>query len=809
MKRNFEARFGDFYIDGQGLRDSAGVALALHPKELAVLSLLVQHAGKLVSKEVLINSVWKGVPASDASIARCISVVKSHLRKAHPGSDHWIKTEYGRGYRFVGEVSHPMSYVCEEVLNTVLDVSPDVIVLKDGTGRWLTANQAAVSLLGLEGKNWRGKTDEELAAVLPAGSVDALRSCCAGDEEVWLGAQPAHVAQSVCLPDGSERRFDFIKSPLFNQDGSRNSLIVLGRDVSGFAQEQAVNNLTAQVLDNSREAVVITDADNNIRFVNRAFPEVTGYTLEEVTGKNPRLLASGRHDDEFYQAMWHGILVEGSWRGEIWDRRKNGETYPKWLDVSTVHDRNGKLTNYIAIFTDLTDRKMAEEQIKFLAYHDPLTRLPNRLLLRDRFDQAVAAASRDGALVALLFLDLDQFKQVNDSLGHEIGDQLLLSVSKRLEGFVRDSDTVSRLGGDEFVILLTEVQEAGVVSGVAHKLINLLEEPFIVGDYALHTSFSIGISLYPDDASDFETLMKMADTAMYHAKNCGRNTYRFYTEQMNISAMERMQLQSDLKQALEAQAFELYYQPQYDLKTRKLVGLEALIRWNTGEGGVLPPERFLPAAEENGMIVQIGEWVLREACRQNRAWQDAGYEPVRVSVNLSVPQFRSNGGMVDLTRRVLEETGLAAQWLDLELNETILIQNVEHMLRVVRELKGLGVSLSIDDFGTGYSSLVYLKRFAVDRLKIDQSFVRNLGVDASDAAIVHAVIHLGRCLGLKTVAEGVETAEQLEVLQKEGCDEAQGYYYAHPLPANKVTQFLTPAGKAAKRKAFQSETAED
>jgi diguanylate cyclase (GGDEF)-like protein len=483
--------------------------------------------------------------------------------------------------------------------------------------------------------------------------------------------------------------------------------------------------------------------------------------------------------------MWRQIELDGTWRGEIWDRRKNGEIYPKWLDISTVHDESGKLTNYIAIFSDITERKATEAQLEFMAYHDALTKLPNRSLLRDRFDQAIATAMRDNTLVALLFLDLDQFKAVNDSLGHEVGDQLLLGAADRINRCVRETDTVCRLGGDEFVILLTNLQNAGGASQVAQKVLDGCSSPIAIGKHLLNTSFSIGISMYPDDGNDFDTVMKLADTAMYYAKDAGRNTYRFYTEQMNVNAMERMTWLNNMHRAIERNEFVLHYQPQFDLSTGHLIGLEALIRWNSPKQGLVPPAKFIQVAEDSGLIVPIGTWVLQEACRQNRAWQDAGYPPVVVSVNLSALQFR-RGNIVDSVEHILKETGLDPQWLELELTESILVHDIEQVLEIVRNLKKIGIGLAIDDFGTGYSSLTYLKRFSVDKLKIDQSFIRNLTVDFEDAAIVRSIIQLGKGLGLKTIAEGVETTAQTEYLRQEGCDEVQGYLFGHPLPADEA-----------------------
>ena len=495
--------------------------------------------------------------------------------------------------------------------------------------------------------------------------------------------------------------------------------------------------------------------------------------------------------------MWHTINKEGTWRGEIWDRRKNGEIYPKWLDISVVRNRDGELTNYIAIFSDITERKATAERLEFMAYHDPLTALPNRTLLRDRFELATASATRNDTLVALMFLDLDQFKHINDSLGHELGDQLLLSVAIRLQECVRETDTVSRLGGDEFVVLLTDIQNISTVTVVAQKILNQLSQPFQLNGQLLSTSFSIGICLYPDDATDFSTLLKLSDAAMYYAKDCGRNTYRFYTEQMNVNTLERLHLQNSLYAGLQREEFTLCYQPQFAICGHQLVGIESLIRWNSSTLGEISPAKFIPVAEDTGLIVQIGEWVLYESCRQNKAWQDAGFAPVTIAVNISAIQFK-RGDIVETVSSILNKTGLDPAWLELELTESILIQDVNHALEIVNQLRAIGVKLSIDDFGTGYSSLAYLKRFAVHKLKIDQSFIRNLTVDPDDAAIVHSVIQLGHSMKMRTIAEGVETEEQADFLIKEQCDEVQGYLYSHPLSPQEILQFMRKASTSVK-----------
>jgi diguanylate cyclase (GGDEF)-like protein/PAS domain S-box-containing protein len=450
---------------------------------------------------------------------------------------------------------------------------------------------------------------------------------------------------------------------------------------------------------------------------------------------------------------------------------------------------DGVFKGYRGTGSDITERRQAEQKIEYLAYHDPLTGLPNRVLLQDRLEQAIAQAERNRSGLALVFLDLDNFKKINDSLGHAAGDALLKEVALRLKRCVRDTDTISRQGGDEFVVILRELRGVDSCTPVLGKIMETLQEPYTWEGNELSTSASLGIALYPEDGSDFELLRKKADMAMYRAKEAGRNTYRFFDEEMDDEAVEHLLMRSGLRRALERQEFLLHYQPQIDLATGQVIGVEALLRWQHPEFGLVPPGRFIPIAEDSGLIVPIGEWVLREACRQAAAWQRSGLPELVMAVNLSAVQFR-RGNVEETVLRALAQSGLAPAALELELTESILIQDVEQVLASVRRLKQLGVKLSIDDFGTGYSSLSYLKRFDIDKLKIDQSFIRDLARDPDDAAIVRAIIQMAHSLGLKAIAEGVETPDLPQQLRAFGCDEAQGYLYARPMPAAEFERYL-------------------
>jgi len=546
--------------------------------------------------------------------------------------------------------------------------------------------------------------------------------------------------------------------------------------------------LDAEVFRVSREAVVITDANGSIVSVNQAFSKITGYAAAEAIGRNPRMLKSGKHDALFFEKMWEQVLREGHWQGEIWNRRKNGEIYPEWLGITMTRDSAGAVSEYIGIFMDITEHKKAQERIEQLGYYDPLTNLANRRLLSDRTKQAIAQAQRQKHMVGLIYLDLDHFKDINDSLGHLIGDELLRLVSARLLSCVRDTDTVCRMGGDEFVVLLTSVTSADNVADACSKILLALSEVYELTLHTLRISSSIGASLYPADGQNFDDLLQHADTAMYQAKAAGRSNFKLFTEAMNQRVQHRLRLQTQMKKALVANEFYLHYQPQWDLEQQCITGVEALARWQNRELGNIPPGEFIPVAEESNLIVAIGDFVMREACMQAKRWLDAGHR-MGMAVNVSYAQFTRH----DLLRSVmgiLQETQLPPELLELELTESILISDPEQVLLVVDQLAALGVTFSIDDFGTGYSSLSYLKRFPVHKLKIDQTFVRDLLTDPSDAVIVSAIINMAHSLQMQSIAEGVETLEQANRLRELGCQQVQGYWFSRPLLATQMDALL-------------------
>ena len=572
-------------------------------------------------------------------------------------------------------------------------------------------------------------------------------------------------------------------APVTDHHGRVTHFIGIQEDITRQKADEERLRQSAAVFANTSEGMTVTDLAGNILEVNQAFSDITGYRRDEVLGQNPRLLQSGRHGPEFYQAMWTTLREAGHWRGEVWNRRKNGEVYPEWLTLSTVYDEAGEPCNYIGVFADISSIKRSEEQLEYLAHHDPLTGLPNRLLFHARLEHAMEQTRRDATTLAVLFLDLDRFKSVNDLSGQAVGDRLLKEVAERLRGCVRLDDTIARIGGDEFVILLEHVGEPENAGAVARKILQGFGEPFQIEDRTQYLSASIGISIYPGDGEDVASLMRNADTAMYQVKEGDRQGYLYYTEEFTALATERAALENELHRALTLNQLQVYYQPQVDQRSGTLTGAEALLRWQHPERGLISPAVFIPIAEESGLIGEIGSWVLATACAQAQTWLDLGLDFGRVSVNVAGPQIR-HGDLVEVTRAALRESGLSPEHLELEVTEGFVMRRAEKAVEHMLGLRRLGVSLAIDDFGTGYSSLSYLKRLPIDRLKIDRSFVRDIPHDGDDAAIARAIIALAYSLGLEVIAEGVETSAQRHFLTEEGCYLAQGYLYARPLPAD-------------------------
>ncbi|WP_219093158.1 phosphodiesterase DibA [Pseudomonas sp. UMAB-40] len=547
----------------------------------------------------------------------------------------------------------------------------------------------------------------------------------------------------------------------------------------------------AAVFDCTREGVLVTDSNGLIVHVNRAFMEITGYSQAEVLGQRPSLFKSGHHAADFYQTMFATLKSLGEWSGEIWNRRKSGEIYPQWQTIRVIHDDRGQLSHYVAVFSDISAIKNSEHELKHLAHHDPLTDLPNRLLFTDRTEQALTSAQLHKRGCALLMIDLDHFKMINDSLGHTIGDALLKAVAKRMQAMLGPELTLARLGGDEFAVLAESCPQLMQAAALAQRIIEGLKEPFLIGGHQLFINTSIGISLFPGDALSAEQLLRNADSALFKAKSTGRDGYALYTEELTAHAQNRVETAVELRRALEKQELRVYYQPVHDLRTRRLVGAEALVRWEHPQRGLVPPAEFIPIAERTGLIAEIDAWVMRQACQQMCSWQQAGMALSFIAVNVSSRLF-ARRELFQQVAKVLHETGLDPAFLELEVTESAVMEDPEVALEQMHRLRELGVRLAIDDFGTGYSSLLRLKRLPVQKLKIDQGFVAGLPWDEDDAAIVRVIIALARSMGMQVHAEGIEQVEQARFLLEHDCDLGQGYWFGRPVPAEQLDWKHTP-----------------
>ena len=741
-------------------------------------------------------------------------------------------------------------------------------------------------------------------------------------QKIAAGETIEHLETQRLKSDGTTIDVSLSISPIKDKTGKLVGVSEIARDISARRRTERQSHLQSVALEAAANAIVITDNDGTIVWVNRAFTTMTGYSEEEVLGKNPRVLKSGEQPEAYYAKLWSTISSGKVWEGEIVNRRKDGTTYTEemtitpvtpqfghandthfiaikqditgrkqtedelyrahqmlqtildtipqrvfwkdrnctylgcnrtlatdagldnpaeiigksdfdlaWSETAEVYraddrlvmeqgsaklgfeeiqdrpdgrrvwlrtsklplwDREGKVIGVIGTYEDITARKVAEERVQHLAYYDALTGLPNRMLLQDRLATALAGARRRQNKVALLYLDLDRFKVINDSHGHAVGDILLQEVARRLKMWAREQDTIARLGGDEFLVVLTDVKDIHGAAIASERLMDAMTPQFVIQDHLLDVSCSLGISIFPDHGADCDTLIKNADAAMYGAKEYGRNNFQFFTAGMNAQVVERLTLENRLRLALGKRELFLMYQPQMEIVTGNITGLEVLLRWQHPDLGLVPPSKFIPIAENSGLIMSLGEWVLRTACGQARKWQDEGLPPISVAVNISAVQFRQEG-FCDLIRRILHDTGLAPQCLELELTESLLLADADVTVAVIGELRAIGVTLAIDDFGTGYSSFSYLRQFRVSKLKIDRSFIRDVAVDPDDAAIAAAIISMAKILRLKVIAEGVEDEAQISFLRSHQCDEIQGYYFSKPLPADKVADKLRGA----------------
>jgi diguanylate cyclase (GGDEF)-like protein/PAS domain S-box-containing protein len=669
----------------------------------------------------------------------------------------------------------------------LIEAIPGPVFYKDAEARYLGCNRAFETVIGRSASELIGKTAHDIA---PAELADQYHAA----DQLLFNRPGSQVYESlVRYANGEMRDVMFHKATFSRADGLVGGLVGVMLDITERKLMEDTLRQAATVFESSAEGVIITAPDASIIAVNRAFTQITGYEECEVIGQNPRFLQSGRHNKKFYREMWGRIFREGRWQGEVWNRRKNGDIFPESLSIAAVRNKEGRVTNYVSTFSDITQRKQNEERIQQLAFSDPLTNLPNRRLLLDRLQHALATSSRSKRPGALFFIDLDDFKDLNDTRGHDIGDLLLRQVAERLVKCVRAGDTVARFGGDEFVVMLQDLSEklqeaTSQVKLIGEQILAALNEPYLLEDRPQHSTPSIGVTLFGNHHTSVDELLKQADLAMYQAKGSGRNALRFFDPEMQIVVSARVAMEADLRLGVQQNQLLLHYQPQLD-HLGHIIGAEALVRWNHPLRGLIAPVEFIPLAEETGLILQLGLWVLETACVQLSAWAKRPETAhLTLAVNVSAHQFHQSNFVSQVLAK-LDSHGVDPEKLKLEMTESLLLKNAENIIDKMNALKARGVGFSLDDFGTGYSSLSYLKRLPLDQLKIDQSFVRDILSDPNDTAIAKTIIALAQSLGLNVIAEGVETAAQRNFLASSGCHAYQGYFFSRPLSIEAFEQF--------------------
>ncbi len=671
----------------------------------------------------------------------------------------------------------------ETLCRSLFDALYDAVIIHDLDGNILEVNEAALRMYGATRETFRrySMVEQYSAYRDSEGQLEEYwRRCRDGEPQLfeWRARRPH---------DGSEFDVEVYLSRVPN--GSRTLILAMVRDITERQTMVRELRLFQRVFDNAIEGIAVTDADGTIVSVNPAFTTITGYSAEEAIGRNPRILKSDRHDKAFYQEMWDSLIQHGQWSGEIWNRRKDGEAYPEWLNITAIGRDASDPLYYVSVFHDITEMKRKEKQIRYQALHDALTGLPNRVLFQDRLQVSLKRAEREPFEIAVVFFDLDNFKNINDSLGHSAGDLLLQQLAQRIGGVVRSEDTLGRLGGDEFVMMIAAPEVSRVAVEIVERLLRSLEKPFRIGGQELFVTVSIGLAFYPRDARDAEELVVNADLAMYRAKHQGKNQYEFYSAEMNAPVHERLELEFNLRRAIEREEFTIVLHPKLEVGGRRLTGMEALVRWRRPDGVQVPPDRFIPVAEDAGLIDRIDIMVLEQTCNVAREFVACSDGELRVAVNLS-SRHLYDPYLVEQVLGVLQRTGFPAENLELEVTETALMLEIERAAAKLAELASHRIHISIDDFGTGYSSLYYLKKLPVDCVKIDRSFVADLDYNSDDAEIVAGIIAMAQNLRLRVVAEGVETQQQLEYLQRQGCDEVQGYYLSRPLSPPDFERFL-------------------
>jgi diguanylate cyclase (GGDEF)-like protein/PAS domain S-box-containing protein len=706
----------------------------------------------------------------------------------------------------------------EERLRGIMDSVADAIITIDEKGIVQSFNPAAVAIFGYSmseavGKNvsmfmpdlHKPKHDGYISKYLKTGKAQVIDLIDRELEGIRKDGTTFFMEPSVTeLRHGSHRFFTGIVRDITERKRAQEALrkahyelelrveertSELTLEIAERRKAEAGLRLAAEVIADLNEAVIIVDPKFKVTSVNPAFSEITGYPSNDIIGQRPTFYNLMKKDKDRFKKMVESLEKEGRWEGELWNKNQSGEDYAESLSVSAITDKNGKVQQYAVVVSDITKRKQDEERIRYQANYDALTGLPNRALFHDRLSQALASVSRVDRRLGLMFVDLDGFKLVNDTLGHDIGDLLLQEVSERLCGCVRDGDTVARLGGDEFTIIMPNMIKPKQAAMVADRVIDSLQKLFVLKGHEVSISGSIGVTIYPDDAETAVELLKNADSAMYLAKDQGKSCYQFFTQDINLEVQDRLVIKNNLQKALDRDEFILHYQPKLEILSNQVTGVEALMRWQNEDLGLVPPNKFIPSLEETGMIVDVGEWALRTACQKHVEWQNAGLPPIQIAVNLSARQLREPS-FARKVEEILKESGVGSEGLSIEITESMLMSDSTRAVIALGELSEMGIEISMDDFGTGYSSLSYLKRFPIDTIKIDQSFVADITTDTGDAEIIKTIISMGQILNRKVVAEGVETEEQLLLLRRYNCDEIQGYFFSRPLPDKNLVDFL-------------------
>ena len=770
-----------FFILGLDKENLSGSLDAFEQSIFVVLflsGLIVVPMGLLFARRSIIHPVTKLTDFAE-------SLASGEMPKLNGFSS---KDELGRlagAFNSMAEAIH----LREESLRSkqreiegIIENAPSMISMKSPDGKYLMVNHLFVKLFDLSRDEIVGCTDmdifpEETALEFRKNDLQIIESKKASQFE-------ESVVQGEVLHTYISNKF-----PLIGNGDEVIAICSIATDITERKNAELKLSLAKNIIDNANEAIVVTNLDANIEEINDAYEKVSGYSREEVIGKNPNLLQSGYHDKQFYDDMWKVVREKGRWEGEMWDRRKDGEIYPKYLSISTVFDDADKPSKYVGIFSDITERKETEKQLRHLAYFDALTGLPNRVMLYDRLHQAILSAKRNDNLFAVMMLDLDRFKYVNDTLGHDAGDELLVAVAEQLKSLVRETDTVARIGGDEFKIILSDIKNADEASVVAQKIIDNLKRPIRIKGRPVNIGASIGIAICPADGEEIDQLIKFADLALYKAKGSGRNCYQYFSNDLQVKVFDHIEMESDMQKAIAMGEFVLHYQPKINLSNGALSGMESLIRWQHPEKGLVPPDDFIPFSEETGLIIPLGEWILNTACRQLQVWSEKQDQPLSLAINLSAIQFQQ-ADLISMMKKIIDDHGIDPGHLELEITESMVMTDVDKAIETMEQLRELGLRLAIDDFGTGYSSLSYLKRFPINTLKIDKSFVQELTVDSEDAAIVRAIISMAEDLGVDVVAEGVETKEQLDFLTRHGCQYVQGYYFSKPLDVVQFGEYI-------------------